>query len=82
MCGIWGLLGLFDNLKESQKYEIYNKIKNRGPDKSIYFDISDIKLNNQTIPVKLGFHRLSIMDTTFNGDQPFFLELNKSSFTL
>ena len=29
MCGIWGLLGLFDNLKESQKYEIYNKIKNK-----------------------------------------------------
>jgi asparagine synthase (glutamine-hydrolysing) len=82
MCGIWGLLGSFNNLKESEKYEIFNKIKNRGPDKSIYFDIADIKLNDKTIPVKLGFHRLSIMDTTFNGDQPFFLELNKRKLVL
>jgi asparagine synthase (glutamine-hydrolysing) len=82
MCGIWGLLGLFNNLKENEKYELYNKIKNRGPDKSVYYDISDIRLNNQIIPIKLGFHRLSIMDTTFNGDQPFFMELNNRKIIL
>jgi len=79
MCGLWGLIGSFENLSESQKYELCNQIKNRGPDKSIYLNISNI---NNNLPVNLGFHRLSIMDTSFNGDQPFFIEKNNRKLIL
>ena len=37
-------------------------IKRRGPDRTIYID------NNE---YKIGFHRLAIMDTSIQGDQPF-----------
>jgi asparagine synthase (glutamine-hydrolysing) len=65
MCGIWGLLILENNKYDnSLLYNKFNEIKNRGPDKSIYIS------NNNYI---VGFHRLSIMDTSIQGDQPFSL---------
>lgn len=65
MCGIWGILSL-----ESIKYDHdllfnrYNKIKSRGPDRSTYITNSNYIV---------GFHRLAIMDTSSQGDQPFSL---------
>jgi len=70
MCGIWTLINLkrknpeLDIVKLFQDF--YN-LKHRGPDNS-YFET----YNNVTI----GFHRLAIMDDTFNANQPFILEDN------
>jgi asparagine synthase (glutamine-hydrolysing) len=63
MCGIFGFLTL--NGKYTTKTDLYKsfmKIKHRGPDRTIYVD------NNY---YKIGFHRLAIMDTSIQGDQPF-----------
>ncbi len=63
MCGIWGIISL-ENIKYDSKmlYDKFNQIKSRGPDRSIY-----ISNSNHVI----GFHRLAIMDTSIQGDQPF-----------
>jgi asparagine synthase (glutamine-hydrolysing) len=66
MCGIWAFISennvyngnLLLNLKE-----VFQKIKNRGPDYSSFQQILD--------NVFIGFHRLSIMDLTVEGNQPF-----------
>lgn len=65
MCGIWGILST-ENIKYDQDllFNRYNTIKSRGPDRSIY-------INNSNYIV--GFHRLAIMDTSSQGDQPFSL---------
>lgn len=63
MCGIFGFLTLNTNFKSSKNlHKLFMKIKHRGPDRSIYID------NNN---YKIGFHRLAIMDTSIQGDQPF-----------
>jgi len=65
MCGIWGLLSLQEYAKQYDLGVLYNKfnqIKPRGPDKSVL--ITD---PNYIV----GFHRLAIMDTSIQGDQPF-----------
>ena len=61
MCGIWGLISL-NNTDIIKSYELFTKIKHRGPDKSTF-----ITTQNYII----GFHRLAIMDTSIQGDQPF-----------
>jgi len=62
MCGIWGFLNSLCSKNECKLFNAFMKIKNRGPDRSTY--ISDETMS-------LGFHRLAIMDTSINGDQPF-----------
>lgn len=63
MCGIWGLLTLNSTFEsDSNLHKKFMKIKHRGPDRSTYID------NNN---YKIGFHRLAIMDTSIQGDQPF-----------
>jgi asparagine synthase (glutamine-hydrolysing) len=67
MCGIFAYFSSF-NLDENIKkeLEIYsNKIKHRGPDMSR----NKLVLNNTSM---LVFHRLSIVDTSDNGMQPFY----------
>jgi len=68
MCGIWGILSL-NNLKYDLNllFKKFNEIKYRGPDRSIF------TINPNYI---VGFHRLSIMDTSIQGDQPFSLSYN------
>ena len=56
MCGIW--LSISDN----DYYHEYIKIQNRGPDMSVYQKIKNIAI---------GFHRLAILETNFNGSQPY-----------
>jgi len=60
MCGIWGYLG---NRCVTELFKSYMSLVPRGPDKSDFRKI----YNNMYI----GFHRLSIMDKSSNGDQPF-----------
>lgn len=63
MCGIWGLLSLKTiKYDESLLYSKFNSIKSRGPDKSIFVSNSNYII---------GFHRLAIIDTSIQGDQPF-----------
>ena len=59
MCGIWGLFGTYNSTKI---YDLFNTIKKRGTNNSIL-------INNNNY--KIGFHRLSIMDLSIKGDQPF-----------
>lgn len=63
MCGIWGILSTKPiSLDQTTLFSNFNKIKNRGPDRSIYISNSNCVI---------GFHRLAIMDTSIQGDQPF-----------
>ena len=74
MCGIWLFLlkNSTDNIKKIVNYkdifDDFMKTSIRGPDRST-LEILD-KPNN----VIVGFHRLSIMDPSTKGDQPFKVE--------
>lgn len=65
MCGIFGVLG---KPIVKNEYDLFKKIKYRGPDRSTFLDL------NNNIPIRLGFCRLSIMDLSMKGDQPFIFE--------
>jgi asparagine synthase (glutamine-hydrolysing) len=74
MCGIWAYILKNKNLDMNKYlenlYSHYIKTSMRGPDRSS-FDIL-----SQPNNIAIGFHRLSIMDPTTNGDQPFKIESN------
>lgn len=67
MCGIWAYL--VNNEHNSEKVDIsdlfdkFKTISGRGPDNLSFTNFNDSFL--------LGFHRLSIMDLSLNGNQPF-----------
>jgi len=71
MCGIWFYLKRTQSKLTKEMYNNYvysfNKIKNRGPDFSTIRNI----LHDNSIHAIAGFHRLAIMDTSTNGNQPF-----------
>lgn len=70
MCGIFLYLRKLSyqrELTDGQLYDAFMKIKHRGPDRSNFLDLTDYGLC-------IGFHRLSIMDLTLKGDQPFKME--------
>ena len=69
MCGIWAYLLKNGFLKTDILYKSFEMLKARGPDRSRVITLSDKN-------IMLGFHRLSIMDTSTNGDQPFIIETN------
>lgn len=73
MCGIWGYLSKTCEFNQNIKdYECaFNNVRKRGPDRS---NLINIKTANNNMLI--GFHRLAIMDTSVNGDQPFKLELD------
>lgn len=67
MCGIWGILSLNTiNYNAGLLYDKFYQIKSRGPDRSVFVTNSNYIV---------GFHRLSIMDTSIHGDQPFSFSL-------
>ena len=73
MCGIWAhiqLLGNSINIDKSiaQWFSDFYQLKHRGPTNS-YFETYE--------NVCIGFHRLAIMDDTFQSNQPFILEDNE-----
>jgi asparagine synthase (glutamine-hydrolysing) len=80
MCGIWAYL---TNKKLSSEYlgklyQYYNEITPRGPERS---KLINLHLLNE-LNVMLGFHRLSIIDTSHRGDQPFVIHLEKENRTI
>ena len=58
MCGIWAYI----SKHKKNYYEYFNKISHRGPDASSYISLKE---------VDIGFHRLSIIEKSFKGLQPF-----------
>ena len=81
MCGIW----LFISKKKftENDFKSFNKLSPRGPD---YFKTINININfnnNYLKYITLGFHRLSIIDTTMRGSQPFeFIYENKIIYVM
>lgn len=63
MCGIWAYISSQKELRDYYNY--FQKIKHRGPDASIYTQINN---------VAIGFHRLSILERSFNGNQPYMID--------
>lgn len=63
MCGIWAFLSKNEIENFGELYSSFMKIRHRGPDYSS-FDLITSK-------ILLGFHRLSIVDLTADGNQPF-----------
>ena len=61
MCGIFAYIG--DSIDYEKLYYNFNKIKRRGPD--------SFQFMNMKSSIYLGFHRLSIVDQSKNGNQPF-----------
>jgi asparagine synthase (glutamine-hydrolysing) len=62
MCGLFGSLSPI--VKNSNFNEIFNQLNYRGP--------NDTEIKHVSNDVTLGFHRLSIMDTSDHGNQPFY----------
>ena len=66
MCGIWGYVQTNKAaINVSQCFNDFYQLKHRGPTNS-YFETYE--------NVCIGFHRLAIMDDTFQSNQPFILE--------
>ena len=59
MCGIFAIFGPYDR---TEAISCAETIQHRGPDNTVYYPVSH---------GFLGFHRLSIMDTSSAGNQPF-----------
>lgn len=77
MCGIWAYISKskIGNDKMIQLYKKFNEIKPRGPDRFTLFNFDSINM-------LLGFHRLSIIDTSHKGDQPFIhVDNNRTVYT-
>ena len=64
MCGIWAIVNyLGDDYKNL--YDNFMKLKHRGPNMSIFQNLDKLII---------GFHRLSIMDLSFESNQPYTLK--------
>ena len=71
MCGIWTFINLLKlNINNNQLYNDFMNLKHRGPDLSNFQIIKN---------VAIGFHRLAIMDPTFNANQPYIIEDNDTT---
>lgn len=63
MCGIWVMIKLLEKeMKQKQYYTNFMKLQHRGPDNSSFLELKN---------AKVGFHRLSIMDTSISSNQPY-----------
>jgi len=69
MCGIWGFISKkltsISQIRQTEMYNSFQYSENRGPDRSRF------QKEHEIVDFFLGFHRLSIMDKTIWGDQPF-----------
>lgn len=71
MCGIWVFCHKDDQPQTDSTYAKFQQLTNRGPDYSSF----------QVYPgATVGFHRLSIVNSSFYGNQPFVIEDGDSTF--
>jgi len=68
MCGIFCLIS--DHSPGSDEFKSLMSFKHRGPD---YTNIMTMKMGNTELYITLVFHRLSIVDKSVNGIQPFII---------
>lgn len=73
MCGIWLYLGKKGCVA---RHDLFMKIKHRGPDNSYYVIVNDF------MDIHMGFHRLSIMDLSPYGNQPFVVDSEERTIYL
>ena len=67
MCGIWAFININSSIIDIKKlYADYINLSNRGPNYSSFNKYND--------NIYIGFHRLSIMNLKYSGNQPFILE--------
>ncbi len=80
MCGIWLYFSRNDISKcnISVLYNLFNNLKNRGPDFSSFNILKNVGVENGFI----GFHRLSIIDPNEKSNQPFIIEENFHKYLL
>lgn len=66
MCGIWAFIN-FENKNPNyeQLFNDFMKMKARGPDMTSFQTVKN---------TSIGFHRLAIMNPTFNANQPYIIE--------
>jgi asparagine synthase (glutamine-hydrolysing) len=77
MCGIWALLSKSSAPIQWDYYKAFTATTARGPDRSRFIEL------NKPFDIKIGFHRLSIMDLSTKGDQPFIIETpEKTVYTI
>lgn len=95
MCGIWGYLGV-KPISSEKFLENFASIKHRGPDDSLIFCDGEFyssplssSYTQSTYPAlakdgkfMLGFHRLSIVDTSEKAMQPFYCKERKITFAM
>ncbi len=62
MCGIWAIIGDLSSIDLNTNLRSFFMMQSRGP------DASRVEYGKHYV---VGFHRLSINDLTFNGQQPF-----------
>lgn len=62
MCGIWSIIDKNNTVEITKYLKDFWNLKHRGPDNSHFETFSN---------VYVGFHRLPIMDTSFNSNQPY-----------
>ena len=75
MCGILCLIRYNTPIDLTMAHECLEKLTHRGPDKGnyVHFKVAGLGLNKDKCEVYMGFRRLSIMDTSDAGLQPFSL---------
>jgi asparagine synthase (glutamine-hydrolysing) len=71
MCGIWAFIQKDSSIQVKNSYDAFKRIQERGPDRSFYVE------HGEPYNAKIGFHRLSIMDPSIKGDQPFVFDTGK-----
>ena len=69
MCGIWTLINKNSNEDVKKYLADYWNLIHRGPDNS------QLHAFNNTY---VGFHRLSIMDNSYNSNQPYIFHYNNN----
>ena len=72
MCAIWLYLIKNSNVNIKKLFNNFNNLNGRGPD--------NLTFNNYNNKFIVGFHRLSIMDTSINGNQPFIHYVNSKEY--
>ena len=73
MCGIWLYTQLINSHNHHELKKASDEINKRGPDKSI-----DTYITFGNFEILMTFHRLSIMDLSSAGDQPFIIDSTKN----
>lgn len=65
MCGIWSLIHKNTKIDITQLLSDFWNLKHRGPDNSHFETFGNLNV---------GFHRLAVMDTSFQSNQPYLLQ--------